>query len=82
MDLLLLGGLTLGLLSIGAIAIAARTAQTDEGGDERCEGCGIERTGVSNAVNEPLTPGPLALVCPVCGSIDPRLAWLDPGLWD
>ena len=83
MDLLLLGGLSVGLLSVAAMAVAARAAHPSDSDDvERCQGCGVERGFVSAATEEALGPGRLALVCPVCGGIDPRLAWLDAAFWE
>ena len=82
MDLLIFGGLTVGLLTVSAIAVATRAAQYGETETERCESCGIERASIPAGVEEAAASGHTSLACPECGSFDPRLLWLDGRFWD
>jgi len=79
MNALILGGITLGLLSRGAVVAAAGTAHIREPDGERCEGCGMERASSPIAAFD---ARPYRARLPVCGFIDARLAWLDPDLWN
>jgi hypothetical protein len=86
-DLLVVGAIAVAAFSLGMVGLTAivsgARAGSDHGHDpERCEECGSYRDSRPHAAEPVIGPSLGWTPCSLCGSPDPRLAWLEMGIWD
>jgi hypothetical protein len=84
-ELLLFGGVILGVLTLWILGIGAAAAQASPVANhesDNCEECGVARADQLRLVHAAFAPTPAWPRCPACGSPDVRASSLAPSIWD